>query len=42
MEAITEESHDLVQKKIGRQQIDKFGNTIDEEAKRNGVQKATP
>lgn len=41
MEAIIQEaSDDLVEKTINRQAIDKFGNAIDEEAKRNGVQKA--
>lgn len=43
MEAIMQEAEDdLVQKKVERPKIDKFGNVIDEDALKNGVQKACP
>ena len=38
MEAIIQEaSDDLVEKKVDRQKIDKFGNPVDEEKLKNGV-----
>lgn len=43
MEAIIQEAaDDLVQKKVDRIKIDKFGNPIDEDKLKDGVTKACP
>jgi hypothetical protein len=43
MEAIIQEaSDDLADRKVDRQKIDKFGNPVDEEKKKEGVVKACP
>ena len=43
MDAIMQEaSDDLNPKKVDRQKIDKFGNPVDEEKAKNGINKVTP
>ena len=43
MEAVRQEAEDdLNPKKVEREPIDRFGNPVDKEKKRQGVQKATP
>jgi hypothetical protein len=43
MDAVIQEaSDDLAPKKVDRQKIDKFGNPVDEEKAKNGVEKVCP